>query len=82
MNDQPITDTVEWMERTVGLFTSKEELETKSADADLPPEAREAIADLPAGEMRRDDAIGLIKDRMMTRLGAASSAMRGFGGSS
>lgn len=64
MHDLPITRTSEWVERTVGLFTTKDELAQKAQASDLPDEARAAIDELPGGELRREKAVELLNESL------------------
>lgn len=81
MDDRIISDTVHWLQSNVAARTSKQEIADKMQGADLPEEGRETLRDLPDGEYSKEEVVQWVQQNMLSRIGAAHQAMRGFGGS-
>lgn len=80
--DQVISTTVQWVRQTVGDGRiSKAELAGKARASDLSDDAKCVIGELPDREYTADEVVSLVQDDIITTIGSASQAMRGFGGS-
>jgi hypothetical protein len=77
-----ISDTVHWVQSNFGQHITKQELADKIDASGLPEDAKQTVRDLPNRSYTKEEVIDSIQDSLVAQLGAASSAMRGFGGSS
>lgn len=71
-----IQQTVHWVQSNVPERTTKQQLSDRLPVSGLPPEAQDAVRDLPNGEYSKEDVIDMVRDILVARLGGAGIVTR------
>lgn len=73
-----IQTVMDWIQDNVGDRTSKQDLMSKAQGSNLPPEADEAIREMPEGEHSKQDVMSMLQQKLSSKVGAGVGG--GLGG--